>query len=77
MMAIGVRLPLAMNRATGRTGRVIADRCHHHQRRTPREVHWALRYVSLNARRHAAKAGAKLAAHVRLDPASSARWFAG
>jgi hypothetical protein len=40
---------------------------------TPREVRDALRYVLLNARRHAAK----LAKQVRLDPASSARWFDG
>ena len=77
MMAIGARLALAVNRAAGHRGRVIADRYHHHLLRTPREVQRALRYVLLNARRHAAKAGAKLAARVRLDPASSARWFEG
>jgi hypothetical protein len=39
----------------------------------------ALRYVLLNARRHAAerRGGRALAAPVRLDPASSARWFDG
>ena len=44
---------------------------------TPKEVRNALRYVLLNARRHAAAARAALAARVRLDPASSARWFDG
>lgn len=77
MMAISARLALAVNRAVGRTGRVIADRYHHRLLRTPLEVHRALRYVLLNARRHAAKAGAALTSCVRLDPASSARWFTG
>jgi hypothetical protein len=47
---------------------------------TPRQVRSALRYVLLNARRHAAKLrGGKdrLRVPVRLDPASSARWFEG
>jgi hypothetical protein len=47
--------------------------------RTPRQVRHALRYVLLNARRHAAKARgiAAIRGAVRLDPASSARWFSG
>ncbi|MCC6764872.1 MAG: hypothetical protein IT293_09435 [Deltaproteobacteria bacterium] len=45
--------------------------------RTARGCRNALRYVLLNARRHAARAGAALTASVRLDPASSARWFDG
>ena len=49
MMAIGSRLALAVNRAVGRRGRVIADRYHHRLLRTPQEVHRALRYVLLNA----------------------------
>jgi hypothetical protein len=40
-------------------------------------VRTALRYVLLNARRHAAKARAAVSGPVRLDPASSARWFDG
>ena len=77
MMAIGSRMALAVNRAIGRTGRVLADRYHHRLLRTPLEVHRALRYVLLNARRHAAKARAVLTSRVHLDPASSARWFDG
>ena len=77
MNAIGARLARAVNRAAGRTGRVLADRYHHRTLRTPREVHRALRYVLLNARRHDAKARARSAEPVRLDPASSARWFDG
>lgn len=75
MMAIGSRLARAVNRAAGRSGAVLADRFHARLLATPREVHRALRYVLLNARRHAASATRKMA--VRLDPASSARWFDG
>jgi hypothetical protein len=41
--------------------------------RTPREVRNALGYVLLNARRHARRLWAEL----RIDPASSGRWFDG
>ncbi len=77
MMAIGARLARAVNRIVGRTGRVLADRYHLRLLPTPKEVRNALRYVLLNARRHAAGARAALTAPVRLDPASSARWFDG
>ena len=76
MMAIGARLARAVNRVAGRTGRVLSDRYHSRLLETPREVRNALRYVLLNARRHAAAARAAIA-RVRLDPASSARWFDG
>jgi REP element-mobilizing transposase RayT len=78
MKAIGSRLARAVNRVMRRSGPVLADRYHLRLLETPRQVRAALRYVLLNARRHAAAAGAKLgAARVRLDPASSARWFDG
>lgn len=79
MKAIGARLARAVNRIAKRSGRVLADRYHSRILKTPREVHRALRYVLLNARRHAAqqKASALRATAVRLDPASSARWFDG
>lgn len=80
MMAIGSRLALAVNRVMGRPkGRVVADRYHARLLRTPREVRNALRYVLLNARRHAATAMRKALPSVGtlLDPASSARWFDG
>ncbi len=76
MMAIGSRLARALNRATGHSGQVLADRYHLRLLETPREVHRALRYVLLNARRHAGAARAKLAG-VGLDPVSSALWFDG
>lgn len=80
MMAIGSRLALAVNRVMGRKkGRVVADRYHARPLRTPREVRNALRYVLLNARRHAAASARRAlrALEVVLDPASSARWFDG
>lgn len=79
MMAIGARLARAVNRVSSRRGSVLTDRYHARLLRTPREVHRALRYVLLNARRHAVRAGAseRQAAAPLLDPASSARWFDG
>ena len=77
MMAIGIRFARAVNRALKRSGPVLKDRYHFRPLRTPTEVRNALRYVLLNARRHAAERGAHLRERVRLDPASSARWFDG
>ena len=79
MMALGARLARAVNRVERRSGAVLDDRYHAHLLRTPREVHRALRYVLLNARRHGLRSArtALRAAKVLLDPASSARWFDG
>ncbi len=73
MKAIGARLARAVNRIRKRSGRVFADRYHLHVLKTPREVRAALRYVLLNARKHAERLGKA----VKLDPASSSRWFDG
>ena len=73
MIAIGSRLARAVHRVFERPGPVLADRYHVRVLKTPREVRNALRYVLLNARRHARR----LAGRVLLDPASSARWFDG
>jgi hypothetical protein len=40
-------------------------------------VRSAIASVLLNARRHAAKLGRRLAKAARIDPASSGRWFDG
>jgi REP element-mobilizing transposase RayT len=77
MMSLGARLARAVNRVAGRSGQVLEDRYHARMLATPKEVRNALRYVLLNARRHAKAVGVKLARVVRLDPASSARWFDG
>jgi putative transposase len=73
MQSLGARLARAVNRAFARRGPVLAGRYHLHVLKTPREVRAALAYVLLNARRDAKKA---LKA-IKLDPASSARWFDG
>jgi REP element-mobilizing transposase RayT len=78
MKAVGARIARAVNRIARRRGPVLAERYHLRLLPTPTEVRRALRYVLLNARRHAAKAGAALStAKVAFDPASSARWFDG
>jgi REP element-mobilizing transposase RayT len=73
MKAIGARLARAVNRVFERTGPVLMERYHLHVLRAPKEVRAALRYVLLNARRHARR----LRGAVMLDPASSGRWFDG
>ena len=73
MKSIGARLARAVNRVFRRSGRVLADRYHLHVLRTPKEVRHALRYVLLNARKHARRVIRSL----RCDPASSGRWFDG
>ena len=77
MKAIGARLARAVNRIAGRKGPVLADRYHHRLLPTPRQVHRALRYVLLNARRHTKALRATSRQGVILDPASSGRWFDG
>jgi REP element-mobilizing transposase RayT len=77
MKSIGSRLARAVNRAFARVGPVLEDRYHLHVLKTPREVRNAIAYVLLNARRHAAKVGRRLSRVVRIDPASSGRWFDG
>lgn len=76
MKSIGARLARAVNRTFGHTGAVFDGRFHLHALRTPREVHAALAYVLLNARRHWTKRFGN-PPPVRLDEASSSRWFTG
>jgi hypothetical protein len=77
MMAIASRLARAVNRIAERSGPVLADRYHVRLLPTPKEVRNALRYVLLNARRHATEAQTALDGPARLDAASSAYWFDG
>ena len=78
MKSLSARFARAVNRALGRSGRVLADRYHLRVLRTPREVRNALAYVLLNARRHLAQRRGRSAVRgSRLDPASSAWWFDG
>jgi hypothetical protein len=73
MMALGARMARALHRTFRRRGPVLAERFHARVLRTPREVRNALAYVLLNARRHARQ----LTTALRVDPASSGRWFDG
>jgi hypothetical protein len=77
LRAIAARFARGVNRVFGRTGRVLADRCHVHGLQTPREVRNAIAYVLLNARRHLAKRGRALPRTACIDPASSGRWLTG
>jgi REP element-mobilizing transposase RayT len=70
MRGLMIRVARALNRASGRSGPVWADRYHCRELRTPREVRHALAYVLLNARKHDRQV-------TGLDPCSSARWFDG
>ena len=74
MKAVGARLARAVNRVFGRRGPVLLERYHLRVLKTPLEVRRAIRYVLLNARRHARRAGRRA---LRVDPASSGRWFDG
>jgi len=76
MKSIGARLARAVQRAFRRRGPVLADRYHLRVLRTPREVRNALAYVLLNARKHWRERHGALPP-VRVDAASSGRWFDG
>jgi hypothetical protein len=77
LKSIAARLARCVNRVFGRAGRVLAERCHVHVLRTPREVRNAIAYVLLNARRHFAKRFDRAPGNALVDPASSGRWFSG
>ncbi len=72
MQGLSVRLARAVNRRLERKGRVFADRYHARALRSPRAVHFALRYVLLNAHKHA-----RSVAPGFIDTRSSAPWFDG
>jgi len=70
MKGLLVRLAKALNRAWGRSGRVIRDRYHARVLETPREVRQVLVYALQNARKH----GARI---LGIDAYSSGPWFEG
>jgi REP element-mobilizing transposase RayT len=57
MKGLSVRLAKALNRASGRRGRVIADRYHAHYLRTLAEARNAVAYVLANHTHHFARRG--------------------
>ncbi len=76
MKAVGSRLARAVHRVFARSGRVLAGRYHVRALKNPKEVRHALAYVLLNARQH----WRQRTGHgppVRIDAASSGRWFIG
>ena len=80
MQGLSVRVARAVNRSLSRRGRLFADRYHARALKTPRAVHFALRYVLLNVRKHA-RAGSSSAVACDtpagfVDSRSSAAWFA-
>lgn len=74
LKGLGVRIARSVNRATGRSGPVFADRYHARPLKTPREVHNAIRYVLNNTRHHVPGLDAE---PTWIDPCSSALWFDG
>ena len=76
MKSISARLARAVNRVFRRSGPVLDGRYHARVLRTPREVRNALAYVLLNVRKHF-RQRVGTAPPVRLDEASSGRWFDG
>lgn len=70
LKSLGVRIARGLNRLWNRTGRLIADRYHARELRTPREVKHALHYVLHNARHHGFRFRGP-------DPCSSGAWFDG
>lgn len=71
-----VRLAKRLNSFLGRAGKVFKDRYHAHVLKTPREVYLGLKYILLNARKHFAQAGRRVAKGW-VDPCSSATSFDG
>ena len=88
MKSLASLFAFAVNRALGRTGRVLSDRYHLRVLKCPRQVRNAIAYVLLNARKHAGqriqrlrKSGMRNVPSLRndgaVDYASSGRWFEG
>jgi putative transposase len=83
VQGLSIRVARAVNRELQRKGRLFADRYHARALKTPRAVRFALRYVLLNARKHAAERNgwadsvSSSAPAGFVDSCSSAPWFHG
>jgi hypothetical protein len=76
MKSLSARFARAANRAFGRSGPVLFGRYGLTLLTSPRQVRAALAYALLNARKHWRERHGRPPA-VRLDEASSGRWFEG
>lgn len=74
VQGFSVRIARSLNSALKRTGKLFAQRYHARQLTTPTQVRYALRYVLLNRKHHAAE---KEFSKTWFDPWSSAAWFDG
>lgn len=72
IQGLSVRIARALNKLTGRVGKVFEDRYHARVLRTPRQVRNAIAYVLGNARKH----GVRLPSR-GVDPCSSGSTFDG
>ena len=78
IQGLSIRIARAVNRQLQRTGRLFADRYHARALTTPRAVKFAVRYVLLNARKHARSAYTGVPDGIAagfVDSCSSAPWF--
>jgi len=73
MQSLSIRFAKALNRLLGRKGKVLADRYHISEMKTPLETKNKLAYVLCNANKH----GQKLPVGKVLAPYSSAAYFHG
>ncbi len=76
LQGLNVRLAKAINKALGRSGKVLADRYHAHELATPTEVRRALAYVLGNHAHHRAQRGLRARTNA-VDAFSSALDFDG
>jgi REP element-mobilizing transposase RayT len=76
MQGLNIRVAKRINKVLGRKGTVFIDRYHETILRSPRQTRAGIRYVLLNARRHAAQSGMRFAPDW-IDDCSSGRFFDG
>jgi hypothetical protein len=77
LQGLNIRIAKAINKALGRSGKVLADRYHLRALATPTEVRLALRYVLGNHGHHAAQRHGVRRPTNAVDPYSSAFEFDG
>ena len=72
LQGLSIRVAKAVNRASGRKGRVFADRYHAHVLKTPSEVRNAVVYVRRNVHKHVKEHTGRIVPPSWRDPYSSA-----